>query len=67
MSKTEKKWALFGVAALIMNVVFPYGPLKGLEGPGGTFLFWCVTTLVVIGAGVAVMSRWGERSDFRCR
>ncbi len=67
MSKVEKKWTLFGMAALFINVLFPYRLLSGWEGIGGSFLFWCVVTLVVIGAGIAVMSRWGEGSDFSCR
>lgn len=67
MSKTEVKWTLFGMAALLMNVAVPYAFLRGRETLGGAFLFWCVVTMMVIGAGVAVMSRWGERGDASCR
>ena len=67
MSKTEVKWTLFGAAALAMNVAVPYGILKGRESLGGAFLFWCLVTLVVIGAGVAVMSCWGGRGETSCR
>lgn len=67
MSKTEVKWTLFGLAALAMNVAVPYTLLRGRESLGGAFLFWCLVTLVVIGAGFAVMSRWGGRGDTPCR
>jgi hypothetical protein len=67
MSKMEFKWFLFGVAAIVMNVVLPYTVLKEIEGFGGAFLFWCVITLVVIAAGAAVMSRWGGRGESSCR
>ncbi len=67
MSKTEVKWTLFGVAALLMNVAVPFGALRGRESLGGAFLFWCLVTIAVIGAGVAVMSCWGARGDTSCR
>ena len=67
MSKTEVKWTLFGAAALAMNVAVPYAFLKGRESLGGSFLFWCVVTIAVIGAGAAVMSCWGGRGDTSCR
>lgn len=39
MSKTEVKWTLFDVAALLMNVTVPYAFLKGPRKPWGSVPF----------------------------
>ncbi len=67
MVKKEKKWVLFGLAALAMNVMVPYGLLKDRDTIGGSFLFWCIVTLIVMGAGFAVMSCWAREGDSKCR
>jgi len=67
MSKTERIWLGFGIVALLGNIAVPFGLVKEWGCFSGAFLFWCSTALLVIGAGVYVMSRWGEGGRFPCR
>lgn len=67
MSKIEKIWLGFGIIALAANVAVPFILMKNWDRFSGAFLFWCSTALLVIGAGVYLMFRWGEGGRFPCR
>lgn len=60
MQKSRAIWLVPVALIMLLNFMVPYTLLSGVDAWYGSFLFWTLATLVVIGINAVVSSAWKD-------
>lgn len=61
MNRTTKAWWLaVPLVAILLSFLLPYTLLRNVDVWYGSFLFWTVTTAVVIGVNAIISAGWED-------
>lgn len=60
MKISESKWCWWMAAVAVLNLVLPFGPLRGYGSLYGSFAFWVALTIIVIISGAVYTADWGK-------
>ncbi|MCF3943273.1 hypothetical protein [Oceanobacillus alkalisoli] len=59
MKRNEKVYAVIITSLILSAFVVPYTLLTNVERWYGSFLFWTVLTVIVIGINYLLIKEWG--------
>ena len=59
MKRNEKVYAVIITSLILSAFVVPYTLLTNVEKWYGSFLFWTVLTVIVIGINYLLIKEWG--------
>ncbi|MCU9612440.1 hypothetical protein OEV98_02540 [Caldibacillus lycopersici] len=57
---SEKKWAVLIFAIILLAYIIPYTLLTNVAAWYGSFLFWIVLTVGIIGINFFMTKDWGK-------
>lgn len=60
MQRSRAIWLVPVALIMLLNFLVPYTLLSGVDAWYGSFLFWTLATVVVIGINAVVSSAWKD-------
>lgn len=61
MNRTDKAWLLPVIMTIILlSFLLPYTAFRNIDAWYGSYLFWSLATLVVIGLNAVISADWKD-------